>query len=435
MPYLDLESNKKIRSYEILTWSDVAEKVRRVNPGLSNVIDEIDPPKNWKIVKVRYAFGDEILRKGELFIPHNNVLVGIEDPEFNFELSKLLSYSSMPIGLTTHSTMELFIDYQEKIIPFSLMLPGKIFALWIALDANSPFHGKIWNMVAGTRALFFLPKITDAIALKKLGKVFNINFQTPRSFWDQWFLLKELSSFQLDPWYLETIYFSAEWFKNGPKQNHLRSFLLGTAWRGTSFLRNDIVFDLIYSYAQAEKNIRIDPYLVDIVKHLYALGCGSYPGFAFANSDLSAPINFIKEAFNNFYEIEYSPTLMHTNYFDPNMHTSLFYSLQLPTQLEFSPKSRKKTTNIDALYYILSSMKRLKSYIIDNRRDMQGQELYLWAENVSYQYYHSHPSEEYSIQPIINLLNEEKILKEEELFYKKPFCETNIFMRGLIKLS
>lgn len=434
---LFLQIPKKTRNYEIVTWPDVAKEVFAVNPALAEVINDLDPPNNWKIVKVRYAFGDDILRKGELLVPDNdNKLVGIYDPEFSPELKELLNYNSMPVGITLTATMELFADHHDKVIPFSFMLPGKVFALWTALDdETSPFHARVWNMVAGCRSIFSLPKITDSVALKKLSKAFGVNFKIPRTLWEQWFLLKNLAAFEPNPWQLETIYFSHIWLEEGVKQKKLRNFLLNSAWKSTSFLRNDIFFKIIYSYAQAEKNIKIDPYFADTIKHLYCLGCGSYPGFILADSNISAPVDFLQNVFNTTYGLEYSPTLMHLDYLRPDSQKNVFYSLQLPTLLEFSPKAKENATNIEALYYIQAAMKRLQNYVLSERQDMRGQQLYNWAERIHYDYYHSHPSQEHSIQSITNLFTEELILQKEISSFEKPFSETNIFMRGLIKLS
>ncbi len=428
-----MQEQKNIRGYEVVTWQDVAKQVRAVNSGLADAIDDIDPPSSWKIVKVRYAFGDELLRKGELFVPHNGQLISINDSEFPAELLNLLNYTSMPIGLTTHSTMELFSSYEDGVGPFSFMYPGKIFALWMALD--TPFHVKIWNMAAGCRSIFLLPKITDTMGFKRLNREFSTSLPIPNSLWDHWYLLKDIAKYDTYPWFLEALYFGKIWFDQGPKQNQLRHFLLETGWKGTSFLRSDIFFNIIYSHAQEEKNIKIDPYLSDTIKHLYYLGCGSYQGLVLANSDLAGPINFLQTVFNNIYNLGYTPTIMHSNYLTPTSKKNLFYSLQFPTLLEFAPKSQAKATNLDALYYIQHSMGRLKNYILNEKANLSELELYRWANNINYSFYHSHPSEDDTVRPVTELVTEEPILQEEQKKFNKPFCETNSFMRGLIKLN
>lgn len=431
-----MQTQENSRHYEIVTWRDVAKQIRAINSELADAIDEIDPPASWKIVKVRYAFGDELLQKGELFVPHKGgKLLGINDPDFNPELCSLLNYQSMPVGLTLQATMELFISHSDKIYPYNITYPGRVFALWGGLDTDiSAFHGKIWNMTAGCRSLFFLPKITDKIALKRISREFGVDFKIPRSLWEQYYLLKKISAFQDDPWYLETIFFDKNWIRiEGKKQQKLRYFLLNSGWKSTSILRDNVIFDFVYSSAQMEKNIRIDPYLADTIKHLYALGRGAYPGFVFSDSDLCAPISFFQQVFNEIYDLEYSPTLMNLGYLYPGISTSLFYSLQLPTLLQFSPKSRENSTNIDALYYIQSSMKRLENYILNEGLQLKGQEIYKWAKHIKYSYFHPHSSNDHAIQSITALMKQEPILQTDELKYKKQFCETNIFMRGLIK--
>lgn len=429
---------KNPRNYEIVTWRDIAEKVRSANQPLADLIDEIDPPLDWKIVKVCYAFGDELLQKGELFLPNRRgELVGINQPEFNAELYNLLNYQSMPVGLTLKSTMELFITHLDKVFPYNITQPGRVFGLWGGLDTEiSSFHGKIWNMVAGCRSIFLLPKIADKIALSRMNREFKSSFQVPRSLWEHFDLFKQLCSHKDDPWYLEVIFFDKNWIRiDSEKQKKLRLFFLNMGWKSTMILRDSVIFDFVYSSAQAAKNIRIDPYLADTVKHLYGIGKKSYPGFIFAESDFCAPTSFIQKIFNDVYALEYSPTIMHLDYLNSNDSKSLFYSLNLPTLLEFSPRSRENSTNINSLYYIQLSIERLRNYILTADLNLAGQEIYKWARELKYNFYHSNPQNDQEIQSTSKLIKEESVLRKEEDFFKKPFCQKNIFMQGLVKLS
>lgn len=427
---------KNTRTYEIVTWQEISKQVHRVSPDIAAAIDALDPPQSWKIVKARYSFGDEIIQKGELFVPdQTGELIGIHDNRFYPELRKLLGYTCVPIGMNLQGTTEVFADHQETPIPLSFMIPGRFYALWMGLDTDRPFFTKFWSMVAGTRALFFLPKIADGLALKKLGKELGTTLYTPHNLWDQPRLLKELVPFDPNPWSLETIFFSKIWFDEGVKQQTLRSILLNQVWRATRFLRTNIFFEITYSQAQAEKNIKIDPYLIDTIKHLYYLGTGTYPGFVFANSDMVGPIRFFQKLFNDVYQLQYAPTMMHLDYLRPSLQKSLFYSLQLPTLLEFSPKARERATNIDILYYLQTSMKRLNHYILNEKERLSGLDLYDWATQVDYAYYHPHPTDNQAIHSVNELVQTEPILQQEEKTFQKPFCETNSFMRGLIKLK
>lgn len=426
---------KKFRQYEIVTWQDVREQIRGLNPELVREIDEIDPPASWKLVKARYAFGDELLQNGELFVPHEGELIGINDPRFNPELRSLLDYTCMPIGMNLQGTTEVFADCQENPIPLSFMIPGRFYALWLGLDEGLPFFTRFWSMVAGTRSLFFLPRITDSTAMKRLQKEFGAAFPIPHNLWDQPKFLKKLDVYNPESWFLETLFFSEIWFSQGIKQKALRSVLLDRVWRSTRFLRTNIFFDVTFSQARLEKNIKIDPYLIDTIKHLYYMGVGAYPGFVFANSDMVGPISFFQKVFNEIYQLQYTPTLMHLDYLRPELQKSLFYSLQLPTLLEFSPKSHERATQIDELYFIEAAIKRLHNYINAEKERLSGLDLLDWSKQVQYNYYHSHPSDENTIQPITKLIQTEPILLAEQIKYQKPFCETNSFMRGVIKLS
>lgn len=94
-------------------------------------------------------------------------------------------------------------------------------------------------------------------------------------------------------WYAEVIFFSKDWFDecNELKTQELKLHIYELGWQEMSFLREKVAFNFNLSNILTTSNLKPNPYVTDIVHHLYAIRRGFYPGFAVATED-SAPINF-----------------------------------------------------------------------------------------------------------------------------------------------
>ena len=117
---------------EVLTWQDVEADVMKVNPELAQVINDLSPPKSYKIIKARYQYGDDILDKGVFHLPCKGKLYPIGSEELPGEINRSLSYSNsnMPMGFSLNKMIELHLEENNSIFPFRLFPTGKIFGLW-----------------------------------------------------------------------------------------------------------------------------------------------------------------------------------------------------------------------------------------------------------------------------------------------------------------
>lgn len=58
-----------IDSAQKCTWQDVSAQVSTVNPSLSSLINALNPGKAYPLYKVRYRFGEHIVRSGQFLYP------------------------------------------------------------------------------------------------------------------------------------------------------------------------------------------------------------------------------------------------------------------------------------------------------------------------------------------------------------------------------
>ena len=361
------------------TWHEIRDQVANVNPELAGLIDEINPDNNCKLYKARYIYGDHFLKNGELFLPgKEGGLVAFADSLVDTEIKQDLGYnlSTNPVTLVLHNSLEMFMTLEDRIVPFSINHPGDVFGLWRVLDrpqTDKLSHASIfmWDMTAGARSIFMLPKISESMAHNKLKQATRITTDKPRSLIDHWKVFKDIAQ-QPDfkePWHTEVLYFSKDWFEklNDPAWLKLRYDLLNKAWQGTEFWRNQFVWNLTFTRIQTLRKIKASSYIADIVKHILAISTGAIPGFKPATDNSLGPISTIQQAYLDHYDLkDYAPILMQVNQFKAKAsvgETPAYYSLQFPTALELSPKTSGRSSAISDLYDIRALIEKYMKQI------------------------------------------------------------------------
>src|SRR3989338_7478437 len=115
---------------EEVKWSDVRDSVIQVNPAMPEKIDALKPGKDFTLYKARYPFGCMILNKSTFYLPHEGKLLSLHDNAIPQKLKEALSYgrdiaASVPLGLCITHTAELYMQQEDRVIPFSFFTPEK----------------------------------------------------------------------------------------------------------------------------------------------------------------------------------------------------------------------------------------------------------------------------------------------------------------------
>lgn len=430
------------------SWKNVREEVWLVNQKLVEIIDQIDPSEDYVMYKATYPYGEEILKKGKLYLPNNAPsMVSLEDSTLTNEIRENLGYNigTNPVSLILKGSAEIFMFMDNHTIPFfyGIIPPGKVFSTWrvlMPLVCHSPAF--LWNISAGARSLFMLPKISEYAAHQKLKKELRIRVDAPISLLDHWQVFKEIvnSPHSNCEWCFEIIYFSKKWFENlnENKWKEFYLYLLKNAWEGSDFWRNQFTWDLIFSQIQKNKNLKPNPYIADTVKHLLTTAVGAVPAFAPALSDLAAPISFIQSAYLDIYQLKnYYPTIMTPHFF--NLYAegqAVYYSTHYPCTIEFSPRSRKasyKTSECDEIQYLL------EKYLVEiknARLNIQHTPLYDIPDKVSFDFFHN------EINKFSCLRKSDFIPKEDPTFIpshasskNNSFPNSCAFVKGCIRIK
>lgn len=433
-----------LASAEVITWAEASKKVRTVNPALAEIIDEISPDSSYKLINVRYPFGSTIIQNNTHYLPTKE---GSLSPASHFNVNKdirlmLEAYGSIPIGVILNNSVELFMEIDDRIVPFSFYNKGKIFALWRHLDEGLSYHQlQLWNMTAGARSIAMMPKISDSYSHKKLQQTLGIKSSPPRSMKDDWALFVELykKAQNKQPWFTEMLFFSHQWLdsiKNDSGWSKLYAFLLREAWTSSSFWRGQMQINLLFNKfikELSEKNIKINSKHLDTIRHLVKINLGALPAFAPGIDDSACPLKLIQESYLDIYGLEeYIPTIMYPHYFGD---LPVYYSLQWQTQLDSIPAPKTPLNLMTELEEVLSLMNYFMDFLKTNVFNKGSNPLMIF-KNTDYSYFHNIPSDNKFIQSSTFMPK-----KDPRLLYcfrkdnDKIFCDSAQFVRGCVRIS
>lgn len=436
-----MENNNKCERH---TWKTLRDRFNELNPELTTIIDEIAPPDDYSLYLAKYPYGAMILDKGNFHLPnHKNQIVSLSDKTIPTIIKDDLDYNgTMPVGLICRNSIESFSILGNRIIPSTLFKPGRMIGLWRVLDDGISYQeGSYWNVSSGARTLCMLPKITDKVGYRELKIKYGLKLPIPRFLREHWNIFSHLATQENFPqeWSSEIIYFSRKWFshKKDKQWNAFYKFLFDNVWQWSAFMRNQLIFNFIFSAAQENKNLKPSPYTVDTVKHLIAMGAGFAPGFVTGIDDTSAPITGLQKVFLEDYELKkYFPIILHVEHFITNNDRPIYYSLQMPTTMSFSPKANRASSAMTELRELKHVMEVLLAEILKGSLEINKTPLFHLAKSVKYGFYHCEKDSANEITSANTLIEiDDSFSKTNMQIDNFIFPEFSPFFRGCISLS
>jgi len=431
-----------------MTWKDIRETISRINKPLFNVIETLSPDDTFKLYRIRYPFGYEILIKGAFYIPYSkNNFVPITDRSISKTIRSELLYNldSNPVCMSTKNNAELYLEIDNMFIPYLKLTPGKILGAWGVLDKlcdpKSSYHPEaVWNMSAGVRSLFMLPKIGDKTFHKRLQQEFNLKTKAPKELNEQWYLFKEIiaHSQQQDPWEFELLCFSKKWFQQNkdPAWQPLYYHLFKTSWQGSDFQRNQAFWNLIFSIIRKKSKLPPSSYINDMVKQIHAIACGSALGFAPSSCEQDAPIALLQDVYvNGAYRLkDYMPIIMTPAHF--NTHQPVYFSLNNITALEFSEKATKRVSLIQDITNLHHALEVYIDGIKTAHLNLEGTALYEKFMHTRFDCFYDGQTNMSGIHQTQQLCEEDSNFKKIRIKTKNTqFPQRGNFIRGCVRIS
>jgi hypothetical protein len=185
------------------------------------------------------------------------------------------------------------------------------------------------------------------------------------------------------------------------------------------------------------KNLKPSPYIADTVRHLYALAAGHYTGFKFANDDHSLPLDFLQNVFVEDYGLKYSPSIFHPAYIThDDSHQPIYYSLEWPTVMAFSPKSDRQATKLVELRDIKHILEVTLMEVLENVLGVTTESIiYQIAKQVEFRFYHSNNDKFNVVENTSILPKHDKTLLLDQKKHNLPFCDSSRLIRGCIGIG
>lgn len=435
---------KHICTYKEGTWSDFREDVKKINNGLFEIIEQINPSKKYTLIKVQYPYGEAILEEGIPCLPDiKGHFSRIDSANIPASIKEKLSYCATPLALQLVNSGEVFLEIGERIVPLYLFVPGSMFGLFEAAThlCERPVS-PIWNVTAGARSVVMTPKITDAIAHNRIRKELGIKNPPPKNLADHWNIFKSIvkHSDVENPWLCEILFFTKDWLKDHKEDIgwiKFHEYLLKESWIQSSHMRTRTELSMMwetFATAVGHRHLKPNSYIVDTVKNLMYLALGQNPGFKVADdNELALPTKLIEEVYKNIYLLkEYAPTILHTYRLDiREKNLPVYYSLAYPTLLEGTPSIRHAASIMSEL----REVKMLMDMLLKVLEKYSGGQ-YAIIKNTLFKYFHNEQDRfgEMSVTDDILLNNSTITNALAKKFPGKIFAKNGQFFKGCIEI-
>lgn len=444
-----MSNTTKFLNIHKVYWEDVRSTIKSLNPVLFKIIDKISPNKKFPLYKATYPYGYQILKNGKFYLPGNNdIPIALDDARIEKSIREDLSYNlpTIPVLIVLKKSLELFVTLHDRVIPYFLINPGNMYGVWKVLDAranqnttHAPYN--IWDLTSGARSIFMLPKISETGGHNRLQKSFDFTLDKPDDLRDHWKIFTAIASHESfeDKWESEVLFFSKEWFAHldDPEWKELSHYLLDFNWACTEYWRSQFSWYLAFSRIHATRNITPNPYHVDIVKHLLAIGVGALPGFSPATNNNLGPMELLQKVYTDVYRLpEWSPIIMQPQSYDMRSpERPVYYSLQYPSAIELSPSSNKRSSVIEDTYMSCSLLEKYLQDLASGNFDIDSTTLHEITQLVKFDFYHS-DTRNYS-----KIKDNKLIPKTDKTFldisYKHnngEFPQNSTFLKGCVQI-
>ncbi|MFT3742568.1 MAG: hypothetical protein QM752_07970 [Gammaproteobacteria bacterium] len=392
-------------SLQKIAWQDIRATISAINPELTAIIDALDPGPDLPLYRARYPYGSTVLKEGLFQIPTaDGRVVPMADASIPDHVKINFAYAAhdIPGGIVLNHSLHSHINLESQILPLGIHQAGEVFALWRHLDPDTSFYpASLFSMTAGARFICLLPNISDRSLHKNLKTEFKIQHPPPQSLLEHWDIFKSLTEHVRSHcnWAVDCVFFTHSWFEKIKQDSAWRPFylyLLKKAWEQSAYQRNHIFYEAVFSYLQAHKNLKPNPYLSSTVKQLFMIAAGAMPGYGVAVEETCAPIRLLQQIYLECYGLKYNPTIFLPMVFQNTQ--PVYYSLSLPSTLEFLPKSRKLSTTMQDLSELRHVTHSFMQAIKNGTVPVQHTAMEKVMNQMAFDFFHNKPDKQEEIQ-------------------------------------
>ncbi|WP_419421631.1 hypothetical protein ACNVED_16785 (plasmid) [Legionella sp. D16C41] len=429
-------------------WKHVRDKFNQADPHLTKLIDKVCPNDELIVYLAYFPYG---MLKGDTqssYLPLiDNQVCKLNDPKIDKKILKELGYgmNSSPLGMILDKSLEYFIEFDEQIFPYQIDNPGTIFNKGILLKKKSIRNyspNGVLKATAGARTAFMLSSINSHNGINKLSKITECELTTPRKLTDHFQLFKAINQYFNNTWKACLAYFSEKWIQNilnDPAWIEIKNYILEGKENNDSFNANSPYYEIFYSKAQKDRNIRTSsPYLTNTAIHLIKIALGEHPGYIPATTEDLLPLNLIQSNISNAFQLKKIPTVMvpHSLIYEKDKHP-VYYSMQFPTSPHFLTKKNEKVTANQEIDYLDNILHKFIDEMTKKDSLLSGTVFSELSSNVKFNYFHNYPPKESKL-----IKNSRSLLKLDPRFsfcsYESTYDDCSFegqFLRGCIQVE
>jgi hypothetical protein len=429
----------RIPDVQRVEWADIRKVTLAVNPALAAAIDLINPADRAPIYKASYGFGEAMIDSTGLRVPFKGTYLKVTDLRIPADIREDLGYTRLPAMIGLNKTTEMFVELNERTFPIHLFDPGTLFGAWETLEEEALiYHHNVWQVVAGARSLFLVPKAADYLGHSRMQRALNLHdaYLVNNPF-DQGKVFAEIARAPLlhCDWQADFIIFAKDWFDlTDPRKAGFHAAVLKQGWENTVHLRNHMTFELIWQLlAQAQVHTRLKPnaYVIDSVKHIINIAARASLGFApvAAGDETSLPLHLIQKAFLEYYNLKYYiPTILAPAYLQVNR--PVYYSFLLPTLLSLSPQFSFRNT-LENERNIKDLLERFTHEVIEYYPKYRD----LLRRQMKFEFFHFEADANQNIHLSSQLPQFDAAFLQNSGDAERTFCENGPFVRACVQIS
>ncbi len=427
-------------------YSEVRAEIKKINPELCEIIDEIRPGDECVFYEAEYDYADLMLQKGSWFLPlEGGGTIALTDPRVPKKIVKELNYNmyTNPSLIVLNKMLECFLELQIHSQPYSAytLKPGDLIGLSQVLkglpeESSIQAQASIWNMSAGARNAFFVHKISDSSGNTRLHRLFELPMNKPKSMDDHWHFFKNIYRQSIGEWKCRVLMFSKSWFThfNDKSWRGLKLYFYKKLQDLTGFWTQSLAWNIGLSQIHFLKNINTSSLAASVAKHLMAVGTGKILGFSPSTDNNKLPTNIITEIYKEIYgSSDYLPILMCPDNFDYEKKAPVYVSLQR-LNMEDSYLYQGLPSTIKLLDEVQYTLKKYLDAIKKQTTLIDAPYLKSIADNVNFEFFHSVDSAHRHIQDSGKLKKDERFSAFKTQKNQK-FPRAGKFFRGCIRLS
>lgn len=169
---------------EKITYKEAAKLIKKSNPALFKVLQEIDVPKNgYELYYAEYDYGDKIADVRNFYYPHNKSLLSLPNLPKNIQKDFIAYDTNIPFGLTLDKCFEFSVDSAIASIPSSLYIKGDCFGHLSKLGNIKGYYYSppVFSIHAGARSSFCVSNLGNMTLFNSIKKHLKSEVSAPKT--------------------------------------------------------------------------------------------------------------------------------------------------------------------------------------------------------------------------------------------------------------